>query len=307
MYTRTVTKLSKLSKKQIEQFLDSFDTVLTDCDGVLWLDNTVIDKANLVMNKLREQGKRIFYITNNSTKLREEFLKKTEKLGFNCVKDEVISASYLVADYLKNIGFNKKAYIVGSTGISQELDLVGIKHTGVGPDVQTSIPELLQTTKLDPDVGAVIVGFDEHISFPKLFKAGSYLKDPNCLFIATNTDEQFPSNSDFVVPGTGVAVRAVQTCAGREPFVLGKPYTYICNALIKEYGINPKRTLMIGDRCNTDILLGTRCGFQTMLVLTGVTTLDEVLQWKESKIVEENELVPDVYMEKLGDLLQYLN
>ncbi|KAK5643116.1 hypothetical protein RI129_006961 [Pyrocoelia pectoralis] len=296
MYTRTCSKLSKLSTNEIEQFLNSFDTVLTDCDGVLWLDNIVIDKANLVMNKLRDCGKKIFYITNNSTKLREEFVKKSTKLGFNCVKDEVISTSYLVADYLKNIGFNKKVYIVGSTGVSQELDLVGIKHTGVGPDVQTSIPNLLQTTQLDPDVGAVVVGFDEHISFPKLFKAGSYLKDPNCLFVATNTDEQFPSNTNFVVPGTGVAVAAVQTCAGRQPIVVGKPYTYICNALIKEYGIDPKH-----------ILLGTRCGFQTMLVLTGVTTLDEVLQWKESKKVEENELVPDVYLDKLGDLLQYLN
>ncbi|KAK4886584.1 hypothetical protein RN001_002855 [Aquatica leii] len=307
MYHKSVTYLLQLTKDEINEFLNSFDTVLTDCDGVLWLNNNVIDKANLVMNRFRELGKKVFFITNNSSKSREEYAIKCKELNFKCDKEEIISSAYLAADYLKNCGFNKKVYIVGSTGITQELDNVGIKHTDVGPDVHcTTVPKLIEGIKLDQEIGAVIVGFDEHISFPKILKASSYLNNPDCLFVATNTDEQFPLNSEFIIPGTGTMVAAVQTCAGRKPHVVGKPNTYICEALVKEHNINPKRTLMIGDRCNTDILLGTRCGFQTLLVLTGVTTLNDVMEWKQSDSQDEQDLLPDVYLDKLGDLLPFL-
>ncbi|KAF5282169.1 hypothetical protein FQR65_LT02866 [Abscondita terminalis] len=307
MYKRTVTNLKQLTKDEIQDFLNSFDTVLTDCDGVLWLGNDVIDKANDVINRFQELGKKVFYVTNNSSKSREEYVTKFKDLNFNCTKESIISSAYLAANYLKNLGFNKKVYVVGTTGITQELDNVGIAHTNVGPDVHTSTtPQLIENIQLDPDVGAVVVGFDEHISFPKILKAGSYLRDPEVLFVATNTDEQFPTTSKFLIPGTGCMVAAVRTCAGRRPFVAGKPSTYIVEALINEYNIVPERTLMIGDRCNTDILLGTRCGFQTLFVLTGVTTLDEVKEWQKSDKSEDKDLIPDVYLDKLGDLLPFL-
>lgn len=80
-----------------------------------------------------------------------------------------------------------------------------------------------------------------------MIKAANYLNDPEILFIATNTDERFPSKYG-VVPGTGSIVRAVETAAERKPTVMGKPSTSICETL---NGIVPQRTLMIGDRCNT--------------------------------------------------------
>lgn len=257
------------------------------------------------MNRLQGLGKKVYFITNNSTKTRSGFLEKAHNLGFKITEEGIISTSYAAAKYLEKRQFNKKVYIVGSSGIAQELDAVGIEHNEPGPDViTTNYADMLANFKLDPEVGAVIVGFDEHFSFPKMMKAANYLNDPDVLFIATNTDERFPSKLG-VVPGTGSIVRAVQTCAEREPIIMGKPNVSICDSIIDN--IIPERTLMIGDRANTDILLGTNCGFQTLLVGTGVHKLHDVHKWRKSKDPEDKKLIPDVYLPRLGELLPYLD
>lgn len=116
-------------------------------------------------------------------------------------------------------------------------------------DSGTSLSTYMENINLDPEVGAVVVGFDQYISYPKLIKASSYLNDPNCYFIATNTDERFPNAlTGLVKPGSGAVVKAIETCAERKPFIVGKPYTYIADALRKIHNNDAKRTLMIGDR-----------------------------------------------------------
>ena len=215
----------------------------------------------------------------------------------------------MAAQYLKQQNFNKKVYIVGSTGISQELDLIGIKNTGVGPDVinGTLLSLVKEQFVPDPEIGAVIVGFDEHISFPKMMKAASYLNDPSTVFVATNTDERFPM-PNFVVPGTGSIVRAIETCAERKAVVMGKPENWLCDIFFKEeIHRDSKKFLMIGDRLNTDILFGNNNNFQTLLVETGVHKIDKVKEIVD-KInngegdAELEKLVPDFYISALGDL-----
>lgn len=101
-------------------------------------------------------------------------------------------------------------------------------------------------------------------------------------------------------------IRCIEYCSERKAVIMGKPEEYIAKVLMEQYKIEPTRTLMIGDRCNTDILFGTRNGFTTLLVLTGVTSLSEVEELKQSKQQEEQDLVPNYYIDSLGDLLCYL-
>lgn len=105
------------------------------CVGVLWVLNHAIHGSPDVINRLQELGKRVYFITNNSTKSRSGFLDKAHTLGYKVSEECIISTSYAAAKYLEKRKFNKKVYLIGSSGIAQELDTVGVKHTGLGPDV----------------------------------------------------------------------------------------------------------------------------------------------------------------------------
>lgn len=194
----------------------------------MWQNVTPLPGAADVLNTFRDLGKKVFYVTNNSTKTRAELAKKCEDLKFKASEGEVVCTANMVAQYLKDLNFKKKVYVIGSEGkklqfssifvstkirigilinqlfvlgISKELTMAGISHSGIGPDVtRKEVPYF--DIELEENIGAVIVGFDDHFSYPKLLKATTYLNDENVLFIATNTDERFPiSNSKKVVPG----------------------------------------------------------------------------------------------------------
>ncbi|CRK94420.1 CLUMA_CG007927, isoform A [Clunio marinus] len=301
--------ISTFSKSQIREWINSFEVILTDCDGVLWLYNNILKNSNVVINRLLEMGKKVYFITNNSTKTRDELVEKAKTMNFNVGMEGMISTAYLAAQYLKQQNFNKKVYIVGSSGISKELDLVGLKHVGVGPDVMngTIVSLVKEQFKPDPEIGAVIVGFDENFSFPKMMKAASYLNNPSTIFVATNTDERFPM-PNFVVPGTGAIVKAIETCAERKAVVMGKPENWLCDIFFKEeIKRDSRKFLMIGDRLNTDILFGKKNNFQTLLVETGVHKIDKVQDIINQINNGDTDLdlanqVPDFYISSLGDL-----
>ncbi|XP_023330012.1 glycerol-3-phosphate phosphatase isoform X4 [Eurytemora carolleeae] len=302
------THINHMSDEDVKSWLNSFDTVMTDCDGVLWVGAEAIQGSPQVINRFRELGKRVFFVTNNSTKHRREYKQKVDTLGFGGDLDEIIGTAYLAASYLEDCGFDKtkKVYVVGSAGITQELDDVGIQYLPIGPDIGVENRDLASlTVDLDPHVHAVIAGMDLHISFTKLLKAASYLSREGSIFIATNTDAQFPmKGKEIVVPGTGSMVAAVETAAGRKPIILGKPNPLMFEIVQKRHpSVKPERTLMIGDRADTDILLGKNCGLQTLMVGTGVHSLEKVKDWETSTDSEEQRLVPDKFADRLGDLL----
>lgn len=169
-----------MTDQQVRDWINSFDTVMTDCDGVLWVGAEAIKGSPEVIRRFRELGKRVFYVTNNSTKHRREYKAKVDKLGFGGDLDEIIGTGYLAAAYLEEVGFdkNKLVYVVGSKGITQELDDVGIKYLPIGPDAVSETLTLetikFQPEVLDPLVAAVIVGFDINISYKKMLKGASY-------------------------------------------------------------------------------------------------------------------------------------
>lgn len=133
---------------------------------------------------------------------------------------------------------------------------------------------------------------------------------PNVLrgFVLAPVDREpsAPNPCSLFPAGTGCLVKAVETAAQREAFIVGKPNRFMFDCVASEFDVDPKRTIMVGDRLDTDILMGNNCHLTTLLTLTGVTTLDEVRGHQDSDCPERNRLVPDYYVDSIADLLQVL-
>lgn len=241
-------------------------------------------------------GKRVFFVTNNSTQSRASFLKKLQNFGIEATLDEIFSSAFATAAYLKQIlqfPADKKVYIVGMSGIRDELNAENIRTCGVDEDNDAvfgndPIPD-------DPEVGAVVIGLDTRVNYVKYAKAYTYLRmDPSRHFILTNGDTTFPTHG-ILVPGAGSIAAPVITALKRNPdVVLGKPAQNMLQAIFAQYNLDPSKTCMIGDRLDTDIDFGNKGGIETLCVLTGVTTREELLS-------PENKIQPTYYAQSFAD------
>ncbi|CAH1389359.1 unnamed protein product [Nezara viridula] len=295
-----------MSLGNVEQkdFLKSFDYFICDCDGVLWHGRKPVPGAQEVLKNLVSMGKKKFYFTNNSALTRKQFVDKFNSLGFDAKEEEILSTAWLTAKYLKNINFNKKVYVVGGTSIKEELDKFEIENFGAGPDnyeARGSSNFTLESSDIElvPDVGAVVVGYDLFFSYPKVAKANCYLNDPECLFLATNKDGKIHFGAGITVPGSGALVAAVEVCSDRKAEVIGKPSPFAIDHVLIPSGIDPKRCLMIGDRCSTDIHFGNQRGMITLLVETGVHRYSDLEKFKSSGM---DHLIPSYYTSSVADI-----
>ncbi|KAG0302055.1 hypothetical protein BGZ98_007818 [Dissophora globulifera] len=239
--------------------LDKFDTFLLDCDG-----------------------KRLVFVTNNSTMSRANYVKKFEKLGIEAKEDDIFSSAFATAAYLKNVQKfpeDKRVFVIGESGIVDELKLVGIESTGASDDNGATMTHGdFGTIEDDPTIGAVVCGFDINLNYRKLARAYKYLskKDQKVEFILTNDDSTFPAFNGHY-PGTGSLAQPLIHALKRQPLVMGKPNKPMLDSFFNSYHSDPARTCMVGDRLDTDIAFGINGNIETLLVLTGVSTEEEAM------------------------------
>jgi phosphoglycolate phosphatase len=262
----------------------------------------LIDGIPETLAKLRAAGKKMFFVTNNSTKSRAGYKKKFDGLGLSSVPaEEIFSSSFAAAAYLEKINFKetgKKVYVIGEVGICEELDLIDVPHIG-GPADNDKKPDMGPGGKLeiDKDIGAVIVGFDRDVNYYKIQTAQLAINEEGAQFIATNLDAVTHLTDAQEWAGNGSMVGAIKGCTGQEPYVVGKPSPLMIEYLESKYGVIRDRICMVGDRLDTDVLFGTENGLQSLLVLSGVTS--------EAKLLSaENSITPDFYADDINSFFQ---
>jgi len=249
------------------------------------------------------KGKRLIFVTNNSTESRNGYKKKIESFGIECTKEEIWGSSFMAAKYLQTVHFQKKAYVVGQKGIAEELAEAGIPWRGV--EEHAYFPSAMSDVshfEVDPEIGAIVVGLDTKITYTKVAFALLHLQsDPNCLFVATNPDNTFPSAGGRILPGGGTMVKMVEYCSQKTPVIVGKPSQWFLDEIIETYKLDRSRTLMVGDKLSTDILFGNQGKILTLLVFTGVTS-PEYLKTQE---FEEQKTYPTYTADSLAHLMKF--
>jgi HAD superfamily hydrolase (TIGR01457 family) len=239
-----------------------------DLDGVLYRgEDPVVDAAEAVHALRQRPGVSLFFLTNNSSQNRSDYAEKLTRLGMPCTEEEIVTSSSATAAYLAAGpgAIGKTALAVGGHGIRTELGLVGI--TVKRPD---------EMSDYDGTTDYVVVGLDRNFNYEALYQAQQAVLS-GAAFIATNRDGQYPMEAGRVAPGAGSVVAAIQACTGVDPVVVGKPEVLGLQTILERANARPEEAVMIGDRCDTDVLCGNRLGVPTVLVLTGVTTREQAL------------------------------
>jgi len=222
--------------------------VALDIDGVLARGEDPVPGAAGAVRRLRAAGTGVAFVTNNATRTPAQVAEHLRAVGVEASASEVVTSPVVAAALLAP---GTRVLVVGMDGIRVPLADRGC--------VEVTDPA---------EAEAVVVGLDRDLTYDALRRATLALR-AGARFVATNRDATFPA-ADGLWPGAGAIVAALVTASDREPEVAGKPHPPMFAAAAAV--LPPGRLLMVGDRVDTDIAGAAALGWDTALVLTGVTT-----------------------------------
>jgi NagD protein len=224
-------------------------------DGVLVHGRQAIPGAQEFLERLEKRGCKYLILTNNPIYTASDLAHRLQLSGLNVSPDHIFTSAMATARFLNSQKPNGTAFVIGESGLTTAIHEVGYIITDHQPDY-------------------VVVGETSNYSFEGLTKA-IRLVSAGSRFIATNPDPAGPSE-DGVVPACGALAALIEKASGRAPLFVGKPNPLMVRTAMNYIGVHSENTTMIGDRMDTDIITGVQSGMSTILVLSGMTLMEDV-------------------------------
>lgn len=235
---------------------------MLDMDGTIYNENTLIPGAMDFFHLLQERGVHYTFMTNNSSKSKYTYVEKLHKLGIDCTEKHIASSVNATVAYLKANKPNAKIYLVGTDSLKHEMEVEGFS--------------IVPRDYRKPDIDYVLVGFDTELTYEKLVGACWYISR-DFPFLATNCDMRCPVLDNKFIPDCGAICDMITAATERKPYYLGKPDKYIVEAVMKDWNLKPDEVATVGDRLYTDIAVGINAGVDSICVLTGEATPEEII------------------------------
>ena len=238
----------------IQEVLDKVGFIC-DMDGVIYHGNKVLDGVTDFINWMIDNNKKFVFLTNSPERTPHELSMKLERMGLNVSADHFYTSAMATAAFLDSQNPGCTAYVIGEAALTKALYDKNIYMNDVNPDY-------------------VVVGETRTYSFEKIEKAIE-LVNKGAKLIGTNPDVTGPTERG-VMPATGSLIAPIEIATGKKAYFVGKPNPLMLRHGMKKLDCHSNEIAFIGDRMDTDIIAGIESNVDTVLVLSGVTSVEDI-------------------------------
>ena len=249
-------------------------------DGTIYLGKDLIDGALETFDYLNNHNIDYVFFTNNSSHDLDFYYQKISSFGIKCdLKRNFYSSTEVTISYLKDKNINN-IFVIGNKSLKEKFK----KHFTL-------------IDRYDPHlkVEAVVTGFSTELVYDELKDACLYLQTLDIPFIATNGDYRCPIEDGLYIPDNGGMCEWMRLTTGKTALVMGKPNPEIIYYLARQFNVNNDEVLVVGDRLYTDILVGINAHVDSLCVLSGESSLEDVNNYehKPTYILDSIKSLPD--------------
>ncbi len=234
------------------ELLKTTELFLLDLDGTVYLGEEPIGAMRETLSSLRGMGKRLVFLTNNSSRTEEEYREKLKRIGLWGEGDDVFTSGSAAIGYFHEHLPNARVFLLATDSVKESFRREGICLNEEDPDV-------------------CLVAYDTELTFEKMRRFDAFLRN-GVRFFATHPDDVCPA-PDGSAPDVGSFLALFERSSGRRPeLIFGKPFSEMGKGLERRYGVPREKMCMAGDRMHTDIRFANANGMRSILVLSGETT-----------------------------------
>jgi HAD superfamily hydrolase (TIGR01457 family) len=255
----------------------TFSGYIFDLDGTIYRGEKLIPGARETIERLRSLSKKVVYLSNKPLQTREDYASKLTRMGIVTQPDEVINSSLVMARWLSREAPGALIYVIGEIPLIEELVRAGFRISEKAGEIQY-----------------VIASFDRTFDYRKLNIALQAIKK-GARFIATNPDRTCPVEGGEI-PDCAAVIGAVEGTTGMKvEAIVGKPSDIMIRVAVDSVSLGAQDCILVGDRLETDMVMGKKAGMATALVLTGVTNRE---------ILKKSVFQPDFVWDSVAEIIK---